>query len=90
MNKLTCRMFCVSAGLLSSLAFSQNYNAIIADYLSSSASFRKNGSTKSFVVKNVDESNSLKGDLVYIEETLNGIPIYNSGANFFLNIRNLS
>ena len=77
-------MFCVSAGLLSSLAFSQNYNAIIADYLSSSASFRENGSTKSFVVKNVDESNSLKGDLVYIEETLNGIPIYNSGANFLI------
>lgn len=77
-------MFCVSAGLLSFSAFSQDYNTIIADYLSTSSSFRKSAATKNFVIKNINESNSLKGDVVYIEQTLNGIPIYNSGANFLI------
>ncbi|MFZ4931526.1 T9SS-dependent M36 family metallopeptidase [Chryseobacterium sp. Mn2064] len=77
---LFCSLF--SVGALSA----QKYEQAIKDYVNSSQSAfqRINPELKSFKIINVDPSASLKGDVVGIQQTINGIPVFGSSANVLI------
>ena len=77
---LFCSLFSVSA------LSAQKYEQTIKDYVNSSQSAfqRINPELKSFKIINVDPSASLKGDVVGIQQTINGIPVFGSSANVLI------
>ncbi len=77
---LFCSLF--SVGVVSA----QKYEQTIKDYVNSSqgAFQRVNPELKTFKIINVDPSKSLKGDVVGIQQTINGIPVFGSSANVLI------
>ncbi|MDG4650815.1 T9SS-dependent M36 family metallopeptidase [Chryseobacterium arthrosphaerae] len=76
---LFCSLF--SVGVISA----QKYEQTIKDYVNSSQGFQRvNPELKSFKIINVDASKSLKGDVVGIQQTINGIPVFGSSANVLI------
>ncbi|AZB09685.1 T9SS C-terminal target domain-containing protein [Chryseobacterium sp. G0162] len=76
---LFCSLF--SAGVVSA----QKYEQTIKDYVNSAGSFqRSNPELKSFKIINIDPSSSLKGDVVGIQQTIDGIPVFGSSANVLI------
>lgn len=77
---LFCSLF--GAGIVSA----QKYEQTIKDYVNSAqGSFRRvSPELKTFKIINVDPSKSLKGDVVGIQQTINGIPIFGSSANVLI------
>ncbi|MGE8556091.1 MAG: T9SS-dependent M36 family metallopeptidase [Chryseobacterium jejuense] len=76
---LFCSLF--SAGIVSA----QKYEQTIKDYVNSVASFQKsNPELKGFKIINIDPSSSLKGDIVGIQQMINGIPVFGSSANVLI------
>ncbi|ASK30937.1 metalloprotease [Chryseobacterium sp. T16E-39] len=80
--------FTIKFLLLSSLACfgslsAQKYERIIGGYMNSAKGPLQKVSSelKAFQIINVDPSKSLKGDVVGIQQTLNGIPVFGSSAN---------
>ncbi|MCQ9640645.1 T9SS-dependent M36 family metallopeptidase [Chryseobacterium sp. WG14] len=61
----------------------QKYEQVIKDYVNSEkGSFQRvDEKLKVFKIINVDPSTSLKGDVVGIQQTVNGIPVFGSSAN---------
>lgn len=61
----------------------QKYEQVIKDYVNSEkGSFQRvDEKLKVFKVINVDPSTSLKGEVVGIQQTVNGIPVFGSSAN---------
>lgn len=72
--------------MISSSLFAQNNSQLIKDYL------KRNASTEGLDFKDVDQlqlssqhfSESLDADLIYIQQSLNGVPIYNAIGNFLI------
>ncbi|SMO81343.1 Por secretion system C-terminal sorting domain-containing protein [Chryseobacterium rhizoplanae] len=77
-------LFCslLSAGVISA----QKYEQTIKDYVNSAqGSFQRvNPELKAFKIINVDPSKSLNGDVVGIQQTINGIPVFGSSANVLI------
>lgn len=63
----------------------QDYNGIIKDYLSQNNSkiFKKTG-LSDFKIDNIDHSESLQSDVVKIQQTIDGVPVYRSVATFLI------
>ncbi|SEH43310.1 T9SS-dependent M36 family metallopeptidase [Chryseobacterium culicis] len=64
----------------------QKYEQTIKDYVNSAeGSFQRiNPELKTFKIINVDPSKSLNGDVVGIQQTINGIPVFGSSANVLI------
>lgn len=77
---LLCSLF--SFGAISA----QKYEEVIKDYVNSEkGSFQRvDAKLKAFKVINVDPSTSLKGDVVGIQQIVNGIPVFGSSANILI------
>lgn len=77
---LFCSLF--GAGIVSA----QKYEQTIKDYVNSAqGSFQRvNPELKTFKIINVDPSKSLNGDVVGIQQTINGIPVFGSSANVLI------
>ncbi|MDR4893643.1 MULTISPECIES: T9SS-dependent M36 family metallopeptidase [unclassified Chryseobacterium] len=77
---LFCSIF--GAGVVSA----QQYEQTIKDYVNSAqGSFQRvNPELKAFKIINVDPSKSLNGDVVGIQQTVNGIPVFGSSANVLI------
>ncbi|QBA22038.1 T9SS type A sorting domain-containing protein [Chryseobacterium indologenes] len=77
---LFCSLF--GAGIVSA----QKYEQTIKEYVNSAqGSFQRvSPELKTFKIINVDPSNSLKGDVVGIQQTINGIPVFGSSANVLI------
>ncbi len=76
---LFCSLF--SAGIVSA----QKYEQTIREYVNSAGSFQKsNTDLKDFKIINIDPSTSLKGDIVGIQQTIGGIPVFGSSANVLI------
>lgn len=85
-NKLTIKFLILSSLFSSGIAFAQNQEQIIKDYMSSSrGQFQRiDSDLKTFKIINIDHSESLKGDVVGIQQTINGIPVFGSSANVLI------
>lgn len=77
---LFCSIFSVSA------LSAQKYEQTIKEYVNSAqGSFQRiNPELKTFKIINVDPSKSLNGDVVGIQQTINGIPVFGSSANVLI------
>ncbi|PIF44145.1 putative secreted protein (Por secretion system target) [Chryseobacterium sp. 52] len=63
----------------------QKHEQVIKDYVNSQKTFQRiNPELKVFTVVNVDPSESLKGDVVGIQQTINDIPVFGSSANVLI------
>ncbi|MBB6370972.1 T9SS-dependent M36 family metallopeptidase [Chryseobacterium shigense] len=68
-----------------SILSAQKHEQVIKDYVNSEKTFQKiNPELKAFTIVNVDPSASLKGDVVGIQQTINGIPVFGSSANVLI------
>jgi len=68
-----------------SVLSAQKHEQFIKDYINSEKTFQRvNPELKAFVIVNVDPSASLKGDVVGIQQTINGIPVFGSSANVLI------
>ena len=77
---LLCSFF--SFGVFSA----QKYEQTIKDYVNSEkGNFQRvNPELKAFKIVNIDPSQSLKGDIVGIQQTINGYPVFGSSANVLI------
>ncbi|RLJ34465.1 putative secreted protein (Por secretion system target) [Chryseobacterium sp. 7] len=77
---LFCSIFSVSA------LSAQKYEQTIKEYVNSAQGpfQRINPELKTFKIINVDPSKSLNGDVVGIQQTINGIPVFGSSANVLI------
>lgn len=68
-----------------SILSAQKHEQVIKDYVNSEKTFQRiNPELKAFTIVNVDPSASLKGDVVGIQQTINGVPIFGSSANVLI------
>ncbi|CAH0123879.1 T9SS-dependent M36 family metallopeptidase [Chryseobacterium sp. Bi04] len=84
--RLTIKFLLLSSLLTTGAVFAQNQEQIIKEYLNSSKGQfqRLDADLKTFKILNIDHSESLKGDVVGIQQTINGIPIFGSSANVLI------
>ncbi|MCP1300108.1 T9SS-dependent M36 family metallopeptidase [Chryseobacterium sp. S0630] len=84
--KFTLQILMLSCFSGSGILSAQKYDQIIKTYLNSEKGpfQRIDEELKTFTVINVDHSKSLKGDVVGIQQTINGIPIFGSSANVLI------
>ncbi|MCC3215765.1 T9SS-dependent M36 family metallopeptidase [Chryseobacterium sp. X308] len=77
-------LFCSLLG--TGVVSAQKYEQTIKDYVNSAqGSFQRiNPELKEFKIINIDPSKSLKGDVVGIQQTINGIPVFGSSANVLI------
>ncbi|WP_330744134.1 T9SS-dependent M36 family metallopeptidase [Chryseobacterium sp. CP-77] len=77
-------LFCSLFGV--GIVSAQKYEQTIKEYVNSAqGSFQRvSPELKIFKIINVDPSNSLKGDVVGIQQTINGIPVFGSSANVLI------
>ncbi|KPE51323.1 T9SS-dependent M36 family metallopeptidase [Chryseobacterium indologenes] len=80
--KLLALCFLSGFGMISA----QKHDQVIKTYLNSEKGpfQRMNEELKTFTVVNVDHSESLRGDVVGIQQTINGIPVFGSSANVLI------
>lgn len=85
-NKLSIKFLILSSLFSTGIVFAQNQEQVIKDYMSSSKGpfQRMDSDLKTFKIVNIDHSESLKGDVVGIQQTINGIPIFGSSANVLI------
>lgn len=63
----------------------QKHEQVIKDYVNSEKTFQRiNPELKTFTIVNVDPSKSLNGDIVGIQQTINGVPVFGSSANVLI------
>ncbi|SFN71373.1 Por secretion system C-terminal sorting domain-containing protein [Chryseobacterium oleae] len=83
--RLSVKFLLLSSFLGFSLLSAQKYEQIIKDYVNSEKKFQRvNPELKAFSIVNVDPSKSLKGDIVGIQQTINGVPVFGSSANVLI------
>lgn len=84
--KLKTLLFTLGLMMISSSLFAQNHTQLIKDYL------KRNASTENLQLKDVDQlqlssqhfSKSLDANLVYMQQSFNGTPIYNAIGTFLI------
>ncbi|WP_431608881.1 M36 family metallopeptidase [Chryseobacterium sp. 'Rf worker isolate 10'] len=59
------------------MSFAQNFEGILKQHVRNNSQFRKSD-LSDFIVDNHDYSASLKGDVLKIQQTYNGLPIFNA------------
>ncbi|WP_081873945.1 T9SS-dependent M36 family metallopeptidase [Chryseobacterium sp. JM1] len=63
----------------------QKHEQVIKDYVNSEKTFQRiNPELKAFTIVNVDPSKSLNGEIVGIQQTINGVPVFGSSANVLI------
>ncbi|AZA78314.1 T9SS C-terminal target domain-containing protein [Chryseobacterium sp. G0186] len=84
--RFTVKFLLMSSLLGTGMIFAQNQEQIIKEYINSSKGQfqRLDAGLKTFRIGNIDHSESLKGDVVGIEQTINGVPIFGSSANVLI------
>lgn len=60
-------------------SFGQEHKSVISNYISAKSNIVKND-LKNFNIENQDFSKSMRSDVVKIQQTFNGIPVYNAVA----------
>ncbi|MDN3690949.1 T9SS-dependent M36 family metallopeptidase [Chryseobacterium tructae] len=85
-TKLSIKFLLLSSLLSTGIISAQHQEQVIKEYMSSSKGQfqRMDSDLKSFKIVNIDHSESLKGDVVGIQQTINGIPIFGSSANVLM------
>ncbi|MDR2206647.1 MAG: T9SS-dependent M36 family metallopeptidase [Flavobacteriaceae bacterium] len=64
--------------------YAQDHRTVIQNYLKTSAPISKNVQNKEFIVNNEDPSKSMKADVVKIQQSFNGLPIFNHDATLLI------
>ncbi|MGO2101880.1 MAG: T9SS-dependent M36 family metallopeptidase [Psychroflexus halocasei] len=90
--KFKTLLFTLGLMIISSSLFAQNNSQFIKDYL------KRNASTEGLDFKDVDQlqlssqhfSESLDADLIYMQQSLNGVPIYNAIGTFLVKNQEVS
>lgn len=83
--RLSVKFLLLSSFFGFSLLSAQKYEQIIKDYVNSEKKFQRiNPELKAFSIVNVDPSQSLNGDIVGIQQTINGVPVFGSSANVLI------
>ncbi|MGC4129963.1 MAG: T9SS-dependent M36 family metallopeptidase [Bergeyella sp.] len=65
-------------------AFGQSNSDIVRTYLNNSSQISKDVHNKEFIIANEDHSQSLKGTVVQIQQTYNGIPVFGNYSTLLL------
>ncbi|KMQ60925.1 metalloprotease [Chryseobacterium sp. BLS98] len=77
-------LFAVSA-IFPSIVFGQDNERLIKDYISQNKIREyKKSDLANFIIDNVDESQSLNGNVVKFQQTFNGLPVYNAGGTMLV------
>ncbi len=77
-------LFAVSA-IFPSVLFGQDNERLIKDYISQNKIKEyKKSDLANFIIDNVDESQSLNGNVVKFQQTFNGFPVYNAGGTILV------
>lgn len=77
-------LFAVSA-IFPSIVFGQDNERLIKDYISQNKIREyKKSDLANFIIDNVDESQSLNGNVVKFQQTFNGLPVYNAGGTILV------
>ncbi|MBL1221279.1 T9SS-dependent M36 family metallopeptidase [Chryseobacterium sp. L7] len=80
--RLSVKLLLLGSFLSFGVWSAQKHEQVIKDYVNSEKTFQRiNPELKAFTIINVDPSKSLKGDIVGIQQTINGIPVFGSSAN---------
>ncbi|SFN07374.1 Por secretion system C-terminal sorting domain-containing protein [Chryseobacterium oleae] len=78
MNKKLQKLLVAVASCGFALSLAQNHEETIKKYLNDDRSLRSMANElKDFEILNVDPSASLKGDVVVVQQKINGVPVYN-------------
>jgi len=88
MNKksTTFKMLMLCGFLAFTSLSAQNYENLISDYLYSTSSKLKTASnaSKEFTISNIDRSESMKADVLQVQQTYNSIPVYQGISTFLI------
>ncbi len=77
-------LFAVSA-IFPSVLFGQDNERLIKDYISQNKIKEyKKSDLANFIIDNVDESQSLNGNIVKFQQTFNGLPVYSAGGTMLV------
>ncbi|WP_228377058.1 T9SS-dependent M36 family metallopeptidase [Chryseobacterium sp. FH2] len=81
MKKKTLPLLFAVFSVIPSYLFSQDNERLIKDYISQNKirEYKKSDLTN-FIIDNVDNSKSLNGNIVKVQQTFNGLPVYSSVA----------
>ncbi|WP_080777006.1 T9SS-dependent M36 family metallopeptidase [Chryseobacterium phocaeense] len=80
--RLSVKVLLLGSFLSFGLWSAQKHEQVIKDYVNSEKAFQRiNPELKAFTIVNIDPSKSLNGDVVGIQQTINGIPVFGSSAN---------
>nr|WP_315027277.1 T9SS-dependent M36 family metallopeptidase [uncultured Chryseobacterium sp.] len=83
--KLTVKLLLLTSILSAGIISAQKYEQVIKEYVNSEKSFQRlNSELKEFKIVNVDPSKSLQGEVIGIQQTMNGIPIFGRSANVLI------
>ncbi|WP_326984518.1 T9SS-dependent M36 family metallopeptidase [Chryseobacterium sp. MYb264] len=81
MKKITLPLLFAAFAVFPTVLFGQDNERLIKDYISQNKIREyKRSDLNNFIVDNVDPSKSLNGNVVKIQQTYNGLPVYNSVA----------
>ncbi|WP_223605847.1 T9SS-dependent M36 family metallopeptidase [Chryseobacterium sp. OSA05B] len=85
MNKKLQRLLTVVASCGFALSLAQNHEETIKKYLNDEMSLKSMANElKDFEILNVDPSASLKGDVVVVQQKINGVPVYNKVSTLLI------
>ncbi|CAA7392825.1 M36 family metallopeptidase [Chryseobacterium fistulae] len=70
--------FIAALFLCSSMSFAQDNETILNRYLRSTSSQFKKSDLLNYSIENKDYSASLKGDIIKVQQTYNGLPVFNA------------
>lgn len=81
MKKVILPLVIAVFAIIPSVSFAQSNEVLIKNYISQNKLREyKKSDLNQFIIDNVDSSKSLNGDVVKIQQTYNGLPVYNSVA----------
>ncbi|MCD0456530.1 T9SS-dependent M36 family metallopeptidase [Chryseobacterium sp. LC2016-27] len=81
MKKVILPLVIAVFAVIPSVSFAQSNEVLIKNYISQNKLREyKKSDLNQFIIDNVDSSKSLNGDVVKIQQTYNGLPVYNSVA----------
>ena len=64
--------------------FGQDYRSVVENYLKTTTSISKNVNNREFTISSEDPSASLKGTVVNIQQTYDGIPVFGNYSTFLI------
>lgn len=70
-------------------AFGQQYKSIVENYLKSNSVLGKSVTNTDFIISSEDKSESMKGTVVKIQQTVNGIPVFGNSSTLLVRDNNV-